>query len=335
MKIDEALQKLKSGQSLSREESKQALFAMTDGTWDSEQVGMMLTELHRKGETVAEIVGFAEAMREKAVAVPFRGLRLLDTCGTGGDKKNTFNISTIAAFVLAGCGIPVVKHGNRAASSTCGSADLLQQMRISFRMTPEQVAKGLEGTNFGFLFAPDYHPAMKSVVAVRKQLATPTIFNLLGPLTNPAFPAAQVIGVYDGNAVPLVREAAQLLDPEKRAFIIHSSNGYDEATPTAEFILDSTFAPAVTGTAETYGYAECSVEELIGGSPAVNKSIALSILNGERSARRDTVLLNALLGYVAYHPDATLESAREAVTESIDSLAALRVVQRLQELFPS
>jgi anthranilate phosphoribosyltransferase len=335
MKFNEALEKINAGQDLSRHESKQAVFAMMDGTWDASQIGTLLIELHRKGETSAEIVGFAEAMREKAVRVSIPGQRLLDTCGTGGDKKNTFNISTIAAFVLAGCGIPVVKHGNRAASSTCGSADLLHEMKISCRIKAEQVESALEVASFAFLFAPDYHPATKSVVAVRKQIGTPTIFNLLGPLTNPASPAAQVIGVYDLQAVPLMREAVRMLDAEKRAFFIHSSNGYDEATPTAEFILHSTFAPPVTERPQTYGFADCSAEELTGGSPEANASIAFAILNGEQGARRDTVLLNALLGYVAYHPDATPERARDAVTESIDSRSALRVVRRLQEHFPS
>ena len=335
MKFNETLEKLKSGRDLSRQESKESLFAMMDGTWDASQIGTLLIELHRKGETAVEIVGFAEAMREKAVSLPLHGLRLLDTCGTGGDKKNTFNISTIAAFVLAGCGIPVVKHGNRAASSTCGSADLLQEMGISCRMNPEQVAEGVEAARFGFLFAPDYHPATKSVVAVRKQLGGPTIFNLLGPLTNPAIPDAQLIGVYDRKAVPVMREAVRILDAQKRAFLIHSSQGYDEATPTAEFFLHSTFAPPVIEHAGTYGFAACSCEELIGGSAQINASIAFAILNGEESPRRNTVLLNALLGYIAYHPDATPETARQAVTESIDSRSALRVVHRLQELFPA
>jgi anthranilate phosphoribosyltransferase len=228
-----------------------------------------------------------------------------------------------------------VKHGNRAASSTCGSADLLNEMGISCRIKPEQVASALEIASFAFLFAPDYHPATKSVVAVRKQLGSPTIFNLLGPLTNPASPAAQVIGVYDLPALPLMREAVRMLDAEKRAFLIHSSQGYDEATPTAEFILDSTFAPPVTESSTTYGFAECSAAELTGGSPEVNASIAFAILNGEQGARRDTVLLNALLGYLAYDPDATPETARDALMESVDSGSALQVVRRLQEHFPS
>jgi len=267
------------------------------------------------------------------VRVPLDGIRVLDTCGTGGDKKNTFNISTISAFVLAGCGIPIVKHGNRAASSACGSADLLEALGISYHLKPEQVPAALDATGFAFLFAPDYHPATRSVVAVRKQLGIPTIFNLLGPLTNPAFPAAQVIGVYDRNALPFVEEAIRKMDPEKRAYLIHSAEGYDEATPSGDFHLHSTFAPPVIENANNFGFNECCGEDLRGGSPKENASIAMSILSGESGAKRETVLLNAMFGYLAFYADATVQNAKSAVAESIDSGAALRVVQRSQELF--
>ena len=325
------LEKLELGVSLSREESKQAVFAMMEG---EPQTGELLTALHAKGETADEIIGFAEAMREKSVHVPIGGRRVLDTCGTGGDKKNTFNISTISAFVLAGCGIPVVKHGNRAASSACGSADLLEALGISYRVKPEQVSTLLDATGFVFLFAPDYHPATKSVVAVRKQLGTPTIFNLLGPLTNPAFPAAQVIGVYDKRALPLIEEAIRKMDPEKRAYLIHSSEGYDEATPSSDFHLHSTFCPAKIENARRFGFSECCNEDLRGGSPRENASIAISILNGESGSKRETILLNSILGYLAFFRDVSIEDAKSAVAESIDSGAALRVVQRCQELVP-
>jgi anthranilate phosphoribosyltransferase len=335
MQNDELLEKIKKGEHLNREESQLVVTAMIDGGWDAGQTASFLTALHTKGEAADEIVGFARAMRQRAVPVPLQDVRVMDTCGTGGDRKNTFNISTIAAFVLAGCGIPVVKHGNRAASSACGSADLLQEMGIRCRMNPDQVPVALEASCFAFLFAPDYHPATKSVVAVRKQLGMPTIFNLLGPLTNPSFPVAQTIGVYDRAALPAIEEAVREMDVEKRAFLIHSLHGYDEATPTGEFILRRTFAPPVIESAKTFGFPECRSEDLTGGSPQKNASIAFAILSGEKSAKRNTVLLNALLGYLAYHPGATIDEAKQAVTESIDSGAALRVVQRLQEMFPA
>jgi anthranilate phosphoribosyltransferase len=325
------VEKVEDGLNLSRQESKHAVFAMMNG---EPQTGALLTALHAKGATADEIIGFAEAMREKSVRVPLDGIRVLDTCGTGGDKKNTFNISTLSAFVLAGCGIPIVKHGNRAASSACGSADLLEALGISYRMKPEQVPSMLDASGFAFLFAPDYHPATKSVVAVRKQLGTPTIFNLLGPLTNPAFPAAQVIGVYDKNALPTVEAAIRKMDPEKRAYLIHSLEGYDEATPSGDFHLHSTFTAATIENAKRFGFNKCRHEDLLGGSPKENASIAISILSGESGAKRETVLLNAMFGYLAFHLDVSVDTAKSAVTESIDSGAALRVVQKCQELLP-
>ncbi len=170
---------------------------------------------------------------------------------------------------------------------------------------------------------------------VRKQLDTPTIFNLLGPLTNPAIPEVQVIGVYERRALPLMESAIRKLDSQKRAFLVHSVDGFDEASPSAEFILHSTFGPPDVKNAANFGFLECCSEDLKGGSPAENARITQAILNGEKGARRDTVLLNALLGYLAYHPDATEESAKQAVIESLDSGAALRVVKRLQEMFPA
>ena len=330
-RFENLLEKVEHGLSLSREESKQAVFAMMDR---EPQTAALLMTLHEKGETADEIIGFAEAMREKSVRVPLDGRRVLDTCGTGGDKKNTFNISTISAFVLAGCGIPIVKHGNRAASSACGSADLLEALGISYRIKPEQVPSMLDATGFAFLFAPDYHPATKSVVAVRKQLGTPTIFNLLGPLTNPAFPAAQVIGVYNRRALPLIEEAIRKMDPEKRAYMIHSSEGYDEATPSSDFHLHSTFCPPKIENAKRFGFGECCNEDLRGGTPNENASIAISILSGDAGPKRETILLNSMLGYLAFFADVSPEDAKNATAESIDSGAALRVVKRCQELFP-
>jgi len=335
MSFRELFEKLQQHCNLTREEAKRSVFAMMEETWKPEQTADFLKALHVKGETSEEIMGFAQALREKAVTVDLNGKRILDTCGTGGDRKQTFNISTIAGFVLAGCGIPVVKHGNRAASSACGSADLLQALGISFRLKPRQVEPVLKETCFAFLFAPDYHPATRAVAAVRKQLGTPTIFNLLGPLTNPASPAAQVIGVYDGNALSLLEDALRQMDPQKRAFLVHSKEGHDEATPSSEFLLHSTFGEACTRNARAYGFEECSGEELRGGSPAENAEIAMNILNGERGAKRDTVLLNSVLGFVAFYPEVSIDEARAAVSEAIDSKAALRVVEKCRERFPS
>jgi anthranilate phosphoribosyltransferase len=335
MTYDELKEKLEQKDDLTREESKYAVFAMMEECWLPDQTRCFLIALHEKGETVDEIVGFAEAMRVKAVRIHLNGQRLLDTCGTGGDKKRTFNISTIAAFVLAGCRIPVVKHGNRAASSACGSADLLQALGISCRMSPDQVPVALERTCFAFLFAPAYHPATRAVAEIRRQIHAPTIFNLLGPLTNPASPAAQLIGVYEKKALPLMERALRKMDPEKRAMLIHSSEGHDEATLSNAFFLHSTFGKAGVQTAAAYGFNACADADLCGGSPQENARIAMEVLKGTQSPQRDTVSLNAVLGYLAFHEDASIDVAREAVRESIDSGAALRVVQKLREAFPA
>src|SRR5262249_31514991 len=229
--FSEMLRKIERGENLSREESHGALSELVDGSRQNREVAALLTALHKKGETAAEIAGFAGAMRERAVAVPIRGIRAIDTCGTGGDCKGTFNISTAAAFVLAACDVPVAKHGNRASSSQCGSADLLHALGIRYRITPEEAVESLYQFHFAFLFAPYYHPAAKTVAPVRKSLGFPTIFNLLGPLINPARPAVQLIGVYDGAVLPRMAEAIGILDPEKHALLVHSEGGWDEATP--------------------------------------------------------------------------------------------------------
>jgi len=313
-------------------ESRVALFAMMEGEWSPVQISAFLTALHMKGETSDELAGFALAMSEKAVPLAIRG-PVMDTCGTGGDRKGSFNISTITAFVLAGCGIPVAKHGNRAASSQCGSADLLEALGMRYRLNPEEAAEALDRTGFAFLFAPDYHPAMKSVVEIRKQLKMPTIFNLLGPLTNPARPAVQLIGVYESEAVALMAHAIRKFDESRRVVLLHSEDGWDEATPCGPFRHHPTFGDASIMDPATFGFTPCSPEELQGGSPEDNAKIAMAILNGESGAARETVLLNALLGYLVFYPESTPETAKRAVEESLDSGSALRVVEKYKELF--
>ena len=313
-------------------ESQTALFAMMEGEWSPAQVSAFLTALHMKGETADELAGFALAMTEKAVFVATCG-PVMDTCGTGGDRKGGFNISTITAFVLAGCGIPVAKHGNRAASSPCGSADLLEALGMRYRLNPEEAAEALDRTGFAFLFAPDYHPATKSVVEIRKQLRMPTIFNLLGPLTNPAHPGVQLIGVYDREAVTLMASAIRKIDESRRVVLIHSEDGWDEATLCGPFRHHPTFDDPSTIDPAEFGFARCTPEELRGGSPQDNAEIAMAILSGENGAARETVLLNALLGYLVFHPESSPESAKRAVVESLDSGAAMHVVEKYKELF--
>jgi len=335
MRFKDLFEKVYGKQDLSFEESGEAVFAMMSGEWEPAQIASFLTALHLKGETSDEVAGFAIAMREKAIPVPVDHRETIDTCGTGGDQKSGFNISTIAAFILAGCGIAVAKHGNRAASSPCGSADLLEALGIRYRMAPEEAAMSLDRIGFAFLFAPDYHPATKNVVAVRKQLGVPTIFNLLGPLTNPARPAAQLIGVYEKRAMGLMASAIRRMDPQKRAFVLHGFDGWDEATLCGEFFVQKAGSTEVQWTPEQFGFSRCNNEALCGGAASDNAAIAIAILQGERGAKRDTALLNAALAYMVFHPESMPATAIQSVTESLDSGAARNVLKNLQQRFPA
>lgn len=330
------MEKVSSGEEMTMQESRVVLDAMVDGEWEPLQIETFLLALKRKGETAGELAGFASAMCEKAVQVAVNGMETIDTCGTGGDRKDTFNISTAAAFVLAGCGVPVVKHGNGAASSSCGSADLLQALGINHRLRPEEAAASLYENHFAFLFAPDYHPALRTLVTIRRKLGVPTIFNLLGPLTNPARPIAQMIGVYDGTALPRMAQALSAMDSGKRALLVHSIDGHDEATPCSRFKMHTIGIELGMreAAAEDFGMEPCPPEELRGGSPARNAEIVMSILEGKRTPARTAVLLNAALGYRVFAPSTPWNGAVQAVEDSIETGAAREVVARLRKKYP-
>lgn len=334
MRFNEVFEKVRTGHHLTFQESGDVVRSMMQDSWEALQTGSLLTAMHVKGETAEELAGFATAMRDAAVAVPLDDIDAMDNCGTGGDRKGSFNISTLAAFVLAGCGIPLAKHGNRAASSECGSADLLKALGIRYRLHPEEAASAVTEIGFAFLFAPDFHPATRSVAQIRKQLGTPTIFNLLGPLTNPAKPRAQVIGVYKKSALAIMTEAIQKSDPQRRAVLLHGDTGWDEATPCCDFLMHHTTGKIELRNAEHFGIKTCEEHELKGGSPAQNGKIAMSVLKGDAGPPRQAVLLNALLGYLVYFPKASIEEARDRVTASIDSGASMHIVERLREKFP-
>jgi anthranilate phosphoribosyltransferase len=320
-------------QNLTVEESCDALLCMLEGTCEPPQISAFLIALHMKGETAEELAGFALAMRQMAVKVPLDGLKTIDTCGTGGDRKGSFNISTLAAFVVAGSGIPVAKHGNRASSSLCGSADLLEALGIQPRLKPEEAAEALLQTGFTFLFAPDYHPATQSVAKIRRLLGVPTLFNYLGPITNPAKPIAQLIGVFDRKGLELMARAIELLEPDKNILLLHSVEGWDEATPCGDFIMYRD-RKSISTNANQFDIKNCCAEDLKGEDPKGNARIALSILTGEKGARRDAVILNAALAIQLYNPHLTVADSMRDAAHSIDSGAALRVVRTLQEKFP-
>jgi len=329
------LAKVGAGQHLSAAEAQAAMEIIMTGGATPAQIGGYLMALRVKGETVEEITGSARAMRAQActVQVTPNGHPLLDTAGTGGDGAHTFNISTTAAFVIAGAGRQVAKHGNRAASSRCGSADVLAALGVSLDLTPEQVALCIENVGIGFMFAPHFHPAMKHAIGPRRELGLRTIFNLLGPLTNPAGVGHQLIGVYDRT---LTRPLAEVLGElgGKAAFVVHGHGGLDELTTGGP----NTVSRLKDGRVETFeldasdlGLRSAAREDLGGGEPAENARMLRDLLAGrDQSPRRDVVLLNAAAALAL--EDGDLGRALGQARESLDSGAALRKLDQMAAL---
>jgi anthranilate phosphoribosyltransferase len=312
------------------------------------QIAALLVGLHMKGETVEEIVGFAEAIRAAATPIPVHNHALLDasgtghealvdTCGTGGDAAGTFNISTVTALVVAGAGVRVAKHGNRSSTpkadgqAKCGAADVMEALGVNIQLSPERVAECLSEVGIAFLFAPAIHSAAKYVQNARRETRLRTVFNLLGPLTNPAGASAQVVGVYDLDLVEKLAEALSILGIH-RAFVVHGLDGLDEITITgptriAEVREGSVHTYEVTP--EEFGIKRASLEELAGGNAAGNAGIVRRILAGEKSARRDVVLLNAATALVAVGRAEHMSGAVPLAEKSIDSGAAAGKLEKL------
>ena len=287
------------GHHLSSDEMASTIGAIMDETLSPVRAAALLAALAAKGETVDEVVGAARAMRERAVRVEHGLPLVLDVVGTGGDNAHTINISTMAAFVVAGCGVPVAKHGNRAASSACGSADVLEALGVKLDRSPESSARVLRDHNIAFLFAQRHHPAMRAVGPIRRELGVRTVFNVLGPLTNPAGAHRQVIGVSRPEHVALVADALRVLGAEAGA-VIHGEDGLDEISgeaPTDVVQFDRGGVRHWTLDPSDYG-VHASRAEIRGGDAAENVGAVLSILGGERSPRADLVLLNAALALV-------------------------------------
>ena len=335
--VHEALHKAVGREHLSEREAAAALEEILEGEVDPAVTAGLLTALRMKGETVDEIVGFARAMRAHAAAVTCKTVRpeqLVDTCGTGGDGCNTFNISTATAFVVAGVGVPVAKHGNRSISSRCGSADVLEALGANVQLTPEQAAEAIDQVGVGFLFAPLIHPAMKHVQPVRRSLAMRTVFNLLGPLTNPAGAGAQVVGVYDGRLVPMVAEALLRLGV-KRAFVVHGDDGLDEITTTGPTrvaeVRNGTVTERKAGPAD-FGVEEARRDDLSGGGREENALIIRRILEGAHGPRPDIVVVNAAAALVAAGRAESFREGAGLARRAIDSGAALEKLERFVEL---
>ncbi|MBI2682983.1 MAG: anthranilate phosphoribosyltransferase [Acidobacteriales bacterium] len=342
--ITEALHKVANHfQSLSREEAREVMGEILHGQCSDAQIAALLVGLHMKGETVEEIVGFAEAIRAAATplapddaALDVSGTEreaLVDTCGTGGDASGTFNISTATALTVAGAGVHVAKHGNRGISSKCGSADVVEALGVNLNLLPARMAACLREVGIAFLFAPAMHSAMKYVQPARRELRLRTVFNLLGPLTNPAKASAQVVGVYDAGLVEKLAQALNMLGLQ-RALVVHGEDGLDEITitgPTRIGEVRDGWVKVYEVTPEQFGLKRAPITEISGGDVKENAEIIRRILDGEKSARRDVVLLNASAALVAAGHADSIEAAMPKAVRSIDSGAAKQKLEKLVE----
>lgn len=346
--IRKAIAKIVEHQDLSEGEMIEVMNQIMSGAATQAQIGSFITALRMKGETIAEITGAAKVMRERAT--PIRVGRnvlyldrddinidqetILDVVGTGGDGTNTFNISTTVAFVVSACGVKVAKHGNRSVSSACGSADVLEKLGVNLDVTPEQVEDCINEIGIGFLFAPALHGAMKHSIGPRREVGIRTIFNILGPLTNPALADRQVMGIYREDLVEKLAGVLHRLGC-KHGFVVHGRDGMDEITLT-----DETDAAEVTPAGvrlftivpEEYGFTRCTMQDLKGGDATENAAIVRAVLGGERGPRREIVLLNAAFGLLAAGRCDNAIAGVAMAANAIDSGAAIAQVDSLARL---
>jgi anthranilate phosphoribosyltransferase len=332
--IRDAVAKVVNIENLSESEMMEVFSEIMEGKATPAQIAAFITGLRMKGETVAEVTGAARIMRQKAMRIDARSSVIVDTCGTGGDGSHTFNISTTAAFVVAAAGLTVAKHGNRAVSSGCGSADVLEALGVNIDAAPEVVEECVQQLGIGFLFAPRLHGAMKYAVGPRREIGIRTIFNMLGPLTNPAGATCQLIGVYDARLTEMFAGVLKNLGT-RRAFIVHGSDGLDEATVTGE----TRVSELKDGLISTYNIDPIDLideiysgEALLGGDASANARITTDVLTGKDGACRQIVLLNAALAIVAADKVANPREGIRIAAEAIDSGAAWKKLQALIEL---
>ena len=334
MNIQQAIAQLVAGTNLTEQEMVEVMNQVMTGEATPIQVGAFLTALRIQGETVDEVTGAARVMREKASHVDAGEGCVLDTCGTGGDGKNTFNISTTVAFVVAAAGITVAKHGNRAVSSGSGSADVLGALGVKIDVPKETVERCLREVGLGFLFAPALHGAMKYAAAPRREVGIRTIFNLLGPLTNPANASHQLIGIYDGTLIETVAQVLGNLG-SRRAMVVHGEEGLDEISlggPTAVAEWKDGAVARYTLNPEEFGFEKCPADRLTAADPAECAAIVTAVLKGEPGPARDVVLLNGGAALCVSERVATIADGIDLARERIDSGAALETLQHLVEV---
>lgn len=331
MNIREAIEKLVNRVNLSEAEMISVMNEIMTGEATPLQVASFLTALRMKGETVQEITGAARVMREKAHRIKVRSKTVVDTCGTGGDQKGTFNISTTCAFVLAGAGVPVAKHGNRSVSSQSGSADVLAVLGVKVDAPRERVEACIEKIGIGFLFAPLLHEAMKYAVQPRRDIGIRTIFNLLGPLTNPAMATHQLIGLYSGELIGTIAHVLKNLG-STRAMVVHGNEGMDEISlcgPTRIAELRDGVVTEYVLEPETVGLKKCRLEDLRGGSAEESAAVVRAVLQGKKGANRDVVLLNS---GAALYVSGTVASVAEGMRLAAESIDSGRAQQKLEGL---
>ncbi|TMI94245.1 MAG: anthranilate phosphoribosyltransferase [Bacillati bacterium ANGP1] len=332
MALRPAISKVAAHQTLTEAEAHEAMGRIMDGEATAAQIASFITALAMRGETVEEITGFARAIREHAVTIAPQADHLVDIVGTGGDRLNTFNISTTSAFVIAGAGGHVAKHGNRAASSKCGSADVLEALGVNLGAPPEVVQACVEEVGFGFMFAPHFHPAFKHALAPRREIGIRTVFNILGPLTNPARARRYLQGAPSAAYTELMARVLSALGAD-RAFVVHGQDGMDEISLCAPTQVSEVADGAVrtyTIAPEEFGFRRAALEDLRGGTPQENAEICVSVLRGEQGPRRDVVLLNAGAALVAAGVAGTIKDGAAQAARSIDSGAAYAKLEALR-----
>ena len=334
--LNNYLEKLIRYEDLTETEAHCLISMIMDGKLTNLEIAGILTALIMKGETSDEIIGFSKGMKERALKINTGDRTLIDVCGTGADNSNSFNISTLTAFVLAGAGLKVVKHGNRSISSKCGSADLIKAFGIRIALNEQEVIQSLNETNFAFIFAPAFHPSMKIVAPIRKELAIKTIFNIMGPLTNPAEPQYQMVGVYDQSKARTIAEF--FLKQQKKAFVIHSTNGWDEATTICPFtILEISYNEITEETIDPrhFNFKNCRETDLQADTIEQNLDAAIEALSGTKGALRDALLLNGALAFLLTRKVNDMQEGIQLASETIDRGLALQVIEKLRNVFPS
>lgn len=330
--IREAISKVVERRNLEAREAEEVMGEIMVGEATPTQIAAFITALRMKGETPEEIAGCARAMRSHAIRVPIEGDELMDTCGTGGDGAHTFNISTLTALVVAAAGVKVAKHGNRSVSSRCGSADLMEALGVRIDLGPEEVSRCIKEVNIGFLFAPKFHPAMKHAAAPRREIGIRTIFNILGPLTNPAGASVQLLGVFDPQLTEIIARVLQLLGC-RRAFVVHG-NGLDELSTTGVnkvVELNEARIHSYSLDPTSLGLPRARLEELRAEGLEDNVRIAESVLSGERSPWRDVVVLNAAAALAIAGKASDIASGLELASAILDRGEAGRKLEELKE----